>query len=107
MLFLVFSSAHTPASPAAPHVIADELIYLFPSKSIMGCPDSKIAGSVSGIDPRKDALESSMPIFEKKLSSSCEDAAVCVSLEPINPNLYGLKPSFSSILIPSNKASRT
>ena len=66
-----------------------------------------MAGSVMGIDPRKAALESSRPILEKKLSSSCEEAAVWVSLEPINPNLYGLNPSFSSILMPSSKASRT
>ena len=52
-------------------------------------------------------IESSKPILEKKLSSSCEEAAVWVSLEPINPNLYGLKPFACSILIPSSKASRT
>ena len=35
-----------------------------------------MAGSVTGIEPRKAALESSKPILEKKLSSSCEEAAV-------------------------------
>src|SRR5262245_45424786 len=54
----------------------------------------------------RSALGSELEALPKKLSSSTAASAVCASVDPTNPNLYGFTPSSASILRPFLSADR-
>ena len=88
----VFSSAHTPASPDALYLPADSLRRMLGftapgGKLFSDTTPSQLSAPSGGTECRISGLDPSWGNLPVKFFSSKDPAPICVSLEPMKPNL--------------------
>ena len=83
----MFSSAHTPARPDAPCVVAVTRRYWRPLPSSTVSPAASSLSGRTGIEPRRSADTCDSPEASQYVSSLKAPAETWVSVEPMKPNL--------------------